>query len=113
MSASEYIKSKGLPSLAYVADAVGKHRDTINNWYHKEFALFEVVVAGVVAREGCKHVWGTKAIERGSIGGAEEAVCIKCGVGPFITVMGNTNTGDPISYDEIQWRISEIDERER
>ena len=51
MSASKYIKSKGLPDLQYVADKVGKHRDTINNWYHKEYALFEVVVAGVASKE--------------------------------------------------------------
>lgn len=48
MTASEYIKAQGLPNLQYVADKVGKHRDTINNWYHAEYALFEVVVAGVV-----------------------------------------------------------------
>lgn len=51
MSASKYIKAQGLKDLQYVADAVGKHRDTINNWCHKEFALFEVVVAGVKAKE--------------------------------------------------------------
>ena len=47
MTPSQYIKAQGLPSLAYVADKVGKHPDTINNWYHANFALFEVVVAGV------------------------------------------------------------------
>lgn len=50
MTASRYIKSQGLPSVAYVADKVGKHRDTINNWYHNNYALFEVVVAGVAAK---------------------------------------------------------------
>lgn len=50
MTPSKYIKAQGLPSLAYVADKVGKHPDTIHNWYHKEYALFEVVVAGVKAQ---------------------------------------------------------------
>lgn len=47
MTASKYIKSQGLPTLAYVADKVGKPPQTINNWYHDNFALFEAVVAGV------------------------------------------------------------------
>jgi len=47
MTAAKYIKAQGLPNLRYVADKVGKHRDTINNWYHHEYALFEAVVAGV------------------------------------------------------------------
>jgi hypothetical protein len=51
MTPSKYIKSQGLPSTAYVADKVSKPAQTINNWYHNNFALFEVVVAGVVAKE--------------------------------------------------------------
>ncbi len=47
MTASKYIKSQGLPSLQYVADKVGKHRDTLHNWHRDNFALFEVVVSGI------------------------------------------------------------------
>lgn len=47
MTPSQYIKAQGLPNLQYVADKVGKHRDTLDNWYHKEYALFEAVVIGV------------------------------------------------------------------
>lgn len=47
MTPSKYIKSQGLPSTAYVADKVGKPVQTIDNWYHNNFALFEVVVRGV------------------------------------------------------------------
>lgn len=50
MTASEYIKSKGLPSLAYVAKAVGRHPDTLHNWYKDSFKLFEIVVAGVAIK---------------------------------------------------------------
>lgn len=51
MTASQYIKSQGLPSLAYVAKAVGRHPDTIHNWYQDNYALFEIVIAGIVATE--------------------------------------------------------------
>ena len=47
MTPSQYIKAQGLPSTKYVADKVGKPAQTIVNWYHANFALFEAVVAGV------------------------------------------------------------------
>ena len=47
MTASKYIKARGLPSLAYVSGMVNKPPETLNNWYRDNFALFEVVVAGV------------------------------------------------------------------
>lgn len=47
MNASQYIKDQGLPSLAYVANAVNKHPNTLNNWYADNFALLEAVVLGV------------------------------------------------------------------
>lgn len=49
MTPSKYIKSKGLPSLAYVAREAGVIERTLHNWYHNKFKLFEVVVAGVQA----------------------------------------------------------------
>lgn len=51
MTPSKYIKAQGLPNLQYVADKVGKHRDTLVNWHRDNFALFEAVVAGVVFQE--------------------------------------------------------------
>ena len=51
MKASTYIKDvMGLPSLAHVAKMVNKHPDTINNWYKKEFDLFEIIVLGCVSK---------------------------------------------------------------
>jgi len=51
MSASKYIKSQGLPDLQYVADKVGRHRDTINNYYNNDFEFLEILVAGVLAKD--------------------------------------------------------------
>ena len=51
MKASTYIKDHGLPSLAHVAKIVNKHPDTINNWYKKEFDLFEIIVLGCVSKQ--------------------------------------------------------------
>ncbi len=48
MTPSKYIKAQGLPSLSYVADKVNLTRPTLYNWYNNNFALFEVVVAGVL-----------------------------------------------------------------
>jgi len=51
MTPSTYIKAQGLPSTAFVAEKVGKPVQTINNWFNHNFALFEVVVAGVKAQD--------------------------------------------------------------
>jgi len=48
MTPSQYVKSQGLPSLAHVAREVRKPERTLFNWYHNNFALFEVVVDGLV-----------------------------------------------------------------
>lgn len=48
MTASEYIKSKGLPSLAYVARKVNKTEATLFNWYRDNFDLFKYTVNGVL-----------------------------------------------------------------
>ncbi len=47
MTPSQYVKSKGLPSLAHVAREADTPIRTLFDWYHKRFTLFEVVVAGV------------------------------------------------------------------
>ena len=54
LTPSQYIKSKGLPSTKYVAEAVNKPAQTLNNWHRDNFALFEVVVAGVKALDADK-----------------------------------------------------------
>ena len=54
MTASKYIKARGLPSLAYVSGMVNKPPETLNNWYRDNFALFEVVVLGCVELEYLK-----------------------------------------------------------
>lgn len=61
MTPSKYIKSQGLPSTAFVADKVGKPVQTIDNWYHNNFALFEVVVAGVLAKDAEAEIKMTDA----------------------------------------------------
>ncbi len=47
MTPSKYIKSQGLPSLAFVAREAGVNARTLHNWYHDKNKLFKVVVAGV------------------------------------------------------------------
>jgi hypothetical protein len=51
MTASKYIKARGLPSLAYMSRRVNKPPETLNNWYRDNFSLFEVVVLGCVELE--------------------------------------------------------------
>jgi len=51
MSASQYIKSQGLPSVLYVAGMSGINRQLLHNWYHSKNELFRVVVHGVKMRE--------------------------------------------------------------
>ena len=47
MTASDYIKDHGLPSLAHVARMINRHPDTIRNWYNNpdDFELFQAAVA--------------------------------------------------------------------
>jgi len=51
MTASKYIKSHGLPGMTYLSKRTGKDRRTLYKWYHNNFALFEIIVAGCVAKE--------------------------------------------------------------
>ena len=48
MTPSKYIKSQGLPSLAFVAKEAGVNARTLHNWFHDKNKLFKVVVAGVM-----------------------------------------------------------------
>ena len=52
MKPSDYIKAHGLPSLAHVAREADVSERTLNNWYHKRFKRFEIIVLGCVAKEG-------------------------------------------------------------
>lgn len=47
MSASKYIKGWGFPSLKFVANKANIDRVKLHRWYHSNYTLFEVVVAGV------------------------------------------------------------------
>lgn len=51
MTPSQYIKSQGLPSLAYVAKEAGVNARTLHNWYHSKNKLFKVVVSGIVFKK--------------------------------------------------------------
>lgn len=46
MSASEAAKKAGLLSLAEASRMVNKSSTTLNNWYHYNRELFDVVLAG-------------------------------------------------------------------
>lgn len=48
MKASTYIKSHGLPSLVYVAKLVGKHPNTVQNWFDNNFDLVKYVTYGIL-----------------------------------------------------------------
>ena len=50
-SASQYIKAQGLPGVTYVADACKIDRQLLHTWYHKRFALFEIIVLGCVIKQ--------------------------------------------------------------
>jgi len=47
MSASEVVKSAGLPSLEWLSGKVGKPSQTLRNWHREYPALFDAVVNGV------------------------------------------------------------------
>lgn len=48
-SPSKTAKAAGLKSIEQVSQLTGKPRVTINNWFHRERSLFDVVIAGCVA----------------------------------------------------------------
>lgn len=51
MKCSEYIKSKGVKSLAFLAEESGASERTLQNWYEKKRKLFDTVIDGVRLRE--------------------------------------------------------------
>lgn len=48
MTPSQYIRSKGLPSLVYVAGKAGKDPRTLYKWFNDFYNLFRLVVLGAV-----------------------------------------------------------------
>lgn len=50
MTASEYIKSHGLPGMVYLAKQTGKDRRTLYKWYAEQFEFFEIIVLGCVSK---------------------------------------------------------------
>ena len=47
MKCSEYIKSKGVKSLAFLSKESGASERTLQNWYEKKRKLFDTVIDGV------------------------------------------------------------------
>jgi hypothetical protein len=55
LTASTYIKAKGLPSLQYVSEQSGTSRSTLNGWWHTDRIKFETVVNGCLYRMNSQH----------------------------------------------------------
>lgn len=51
MTLSEYIRSRGLPSVAYVSKMTGVLERTLYNWHKNRPVLFKIVVLGVQCRK--------------------------------------------------------------
>ena len=49
MTASEYVKSRGVKSLRLITDKTGVSKETLINWWNneKKVDLFKIVVEGV------------------------------------------------------------------
>ena len=49
MTASEYVKSRGVKSLRIITDETGVSKETLINWWNSESKqkLFKIVVEGV------------------------------------------------------------------
>jgi hypothetical protein len=48
MKCSEYVKSKGVKSLAFLSDSSGVQVRTLQNWYVNNRLLFDTVIVGVL-----------------------------------------------------------------
>jgi AcrR family transcriptional regulator len=48
---SLYVKNKGLKTVTQVSRETGVSPQTLDNWFKKKRALFDVVVDGVIARQ--------------------------------------------------------------
>lgn len=49
ITASDYVKSKGIKSLKVVSELTGQSTQTLNNWFNSKPKLFNIVVSGVVS----------------------------------------------------------------
>ena len=50
MKCSDYVKSKGVKSLALLAERSGVQVRTLQNWYDNKRQLFDIVMAGVKSK---------------------------------------------------------------
>ena len=50
MTESAYVKSQGLPSLAFISRETKTSRETLRNWYYNKRDLFDVVIDGCKSR---------------------------------------------------------------
>lgn len=48
ISASQYVKQRGLKNLTEVSNMTGKPCQTLRNWYRDENDLFEIVITGCI-----------------------------------------------------------------
>jgi len=55
LTASEYVKDKGLPSVAYVARKINEHPQRLFEWFTDNFDKFEAVVTGVLSKAEITH----------------------------------------------------------
>lgn len=51
MSASKYVKSKGIKSLQHMSNYLGVTVCVLNSWYKRKPVVFEVLVRGVAFEE--------------------------------------------------------------
>ncbi len=51
MTAKDYVKAHGLPSVAHVARMTGWDRRTLYKFHDTNFPRFEIIVLGCVAKE--------------------------------------------------------------
>ena len=47
MKCSDYVKSKGVKSLAFLSERSGVQVRTLQNWYENKRKLFDIIVDGV------------------------------------------------------------------
>lgn len=50
-TAAKHAKALGLKSLDIAVKLTGKPRQTLHNWYKNERDLFDVVIAGCIAKQ--------------------------------------------------------------
>lgn len=48
ITASDYVKNKGIKNLKFVSELTGQSTQTLNNWFNSKPKLFDIVVSGVL-----------------------------------------------------------------